>query len=271
VRLSPPTLRRAGVALVALALVAGCGSSSPGAAPDRLTPVAAVQAAATTTAEAGSSRFSFQTVTEIGGQTVDVAGTGAFDPGTRQGAATFTLPGGMGTLEQRFLGDDLYITAPGQSGFFRLSTSDVVGTPLEGTLSPTESLSALEAASDDVEEVGTEEVRGEQTTRYRGTLDAQRALEQAGGALRELAEQRLDTAALEPLPFEAWIDDEGRLRRFVLTVDIPGSEATGGGPVSSTTTLELYDFGADVSVDAPPADQVQDGGPLLDALRGSRG
>jgi hypothetical protein len=271
VRLSPSALRRPAAAVAALALLTACGASSTGDRTDRLSPVAAVQAAAATTAEAGSSRFALESRTEFSGQTVEVTGTGLFDPATRSGTASFTLPGGSGTMEQVFLGDDLYLTLPGMPGWYRVALSDLSGSSLARSADPTDALRALEGVSDDVEEVGSDTVRDEDTTHYRGTIDPQRVLDQVDGSLRELAEQGLAAGAVEAVPFEVWLDDEGRLRRFLLTVDLPGSEATGGQDIRSVTTLELFDFGVEVDVEPPPADQVQDGGPLLDALRSSQG
>lgn len=270
-RRPPSALRRAAAAGVLAAALAGCGGASPEPAGDRLTPVAAVRAAGEATAAAGSSRFAITTSTVLGGQTVEVAGEGLFDPAARTGSATFTLPGGGGSMEQRYLGDELYLSVPGQPGFFRLSVSDLVGTPLAGAAAPTGSLDALQGVSDDVREAGEEDVRGESTTRYEGTLDATKALEQAGGQLSALADAGLDPATVQAVPFEAWLDDEGRLRRFELVVEVPASDATGGQAVTATTRVELYDFGVEVAVEPPPADQVQDGGPLLEALRGSAG
>ena len=277
-RLPLSSLRRPAARLVAggaaVVLLAGCGGSSGSSSSessDRLTPVAAVRAAAQTTADAGSSRFELTSTTQVAGQTVEVSGTGEYDPASRSGQATFTLPGGAGTMEQRYLGDDLYLAVPGQPGFFKLSVADLVGTSLETASQPTGSLDALESASDDVRETGEEEVRGAQTTRYEGTLDAGAALEQAGGALGDLAEAGIDPETISAVPFEAWIDEEGRLRRFELVLELPASEATGGTPVTSTTRMELFDFGVEVAVEPPPADQVQDGAPLLEALRSQAG
>lgn len=266
-----PRCRRL-VAAGALLAVAACGSSEGGSSStDSLSPAAAVRAAATTTAEAGSSRFALSSTTEAAGQTVEVTGEGRYDPATRTGSAVLELPGGVGTMEQRFVGDDLYLTVPGQPGFFRLSLADLVGTSLENAADPTGSLQALEEVSDDVREAGEEQVRGTATTRYEGTIDGQQALDQLGGAVRELAEQGIDMDALGAVPFTAWVDDDGRLRRFTSSIELT---ATGEGEtqdVTTTTTLELFDFGVEVAVEAPPADQVQDGAPLLDALRGTAG
>lgn len=254
-----------------LALAVGCGSGSSSSSPDTLEPLAAVRAAASTTADAGSSRFALTSTTQVAGQTVEVTGEGLYDAASRTGSATMQLPGGAGTMEQRFLGDDLYLTVPGQPGFFRLSTKDLVGTSLENAAAPTGSLDALEAVSDDVRRTGEEDVRGEPTTRYEGTLDAQKALEQLGGAVRELADRGVDMQAVDDVPFAVWLDDEGRLRRFRSELELTATAEGETQAFTSTTLLELYDFGVDVQVEPPPADQVQDGAPLLELLRGGQG
>lgn len=270
-RASPPVLRRAATALAAVALVAGCGSSSAGSgSSDQRTPAAAVRAATATTEEAGSSRFVLTSTTAAQGQTIEFVGEGVFDPATRKGRATFTLPGGAGTMDQVFLGEQLFLSVPGQPGYYRLAVSDLVGTDLQNAAQPTGSLDLLEGVSDDVEEVGTEDVRGDQTTHYQGTVDAQKALDQVGGSLRESAEQGFEAAGIDALPFEAWIDDDGRLRKFSLTMEVPASDTTGGHAVTSVTEVETYDFGVAVDVEAPPADQVRDGAQLLAFLRGQQ-
>ena len=276
-RVSVPSRPARGLAAVGLgvSLLAGCGGGSAPATQQEQgssrTAAEVVQAATSATEQAGSSRFSLESVTEVGAQSVTFSGEGLTDAEGREGSATFTLPQGAGTLEQRFLDDVLYLQVPGQPGWFRLALADLVGTPFESAAQPTGSLDALRSAGADVEEAGEEDVRGEPTTRYTGTVDAEEALGRLDGALRDLADQGLGAAASGTFPFELWIDGQDRVRRFRLTVELPASEATGGQPVSSETTVELYDFGVDVAVEPPPADEVQDGAPLLEALTGGQG
>jgi hypothetical protein len=264
VRLSSRPSRLLGGLVATVALLAACGGQDT--SPDRLSPEAAVRAAAATSSEAGSSRFELAVTTELSGQSISFSGSGVLDAATGKSASTFELPGGGGTLEQRIVDGQMYLTVPTQPGFFQIALADLVGTQLESAADPAGALDALEGLSGAVEEVGSEQVRGEPTTHYRGTLDPAVALEKMGGALLDAAGPAL--ADVEALPFEVWIDDDGRLRRFTVTAELPASPQTGGVPVTSTTTLELYDFGADVQVEAPPADEVRDGTPILEVLRG---
>ena len=52
--------------------------------------------------------------------------------------------------------------------------------------------------SDDVEEVGTEEVRGVDTTHYRGTIDLERALEQVPESVKPQVEAQLGGMGRHP-------------------------------------------------------------------------
>jgi hypothetical protein len=60
-----------------------------------------------------------------------------------------------------------------------------------------------------------------------------------------------------------WIDDEGRMRTMLQTIDLSKVAGAEGGAGALTTTFELYDFGTDLDVKPPPADQVGDGTALL--------
>lgn len=264
---------RPAAALLAGVLLAGCsggsdGSDAGGVSIDRLQPAAAVREAVDTTAEAGSSKVALVSTTMLGDREVVFSGEGAFDAAAGLGELNFTLPDGAGTIEQRIVGDSIYLTLPQQPGvFFELAVADVAGTSLGNSTDPTAALGGLRAVSDDVEEVGTVDVRGESTTHYRGTFDAQAAVDAAEGLSAEILRGSLGAAELGQVAFDAYLDDQGRLRKLEQVIEVPPSEATMGQPVSSRIVVELFEFGTEVAVEAPPAEQVQDGAPLLDALR----
>lgn len=254
-----------------LAACGGDGGSSESSVDEEALRV--VRAASGVTAEAGSSKVALTSTTDVGGQVVTFGGKGAFDKEARKGRFTFQLPSGQGgagggTIEQRVLGDKLYLSLPGQQGvFYELAVSDLAGTSLGSNVDPTSPLAALEGVSDDVKEVGTENVRGAQTTHYSGTYDVSEALERVSGLAKDVLEQSIGRSGLESVPFDAYIDEEGRMRRFEQELTLTASEEAGGQRVTARTVLELFDFGTEVEVEAPPAAQVRDGAPLLAALR----
>lgn len=127
----------------------------------------------------------------------------------------------------------------------------------DGPGDPTEALRYLQAASSKVEVVGTEQVRGVASTRYAVTFDAAKLAAQLPEELRGLVEE---TGLAFPRPADVWIDQQGRLRkiRYAMTMRVPGPPGEGPVPPMTTeTTLELYDFGVEVHVVPPPASQVE--------------
>jgi hypothetical protein len=90
---------------------------------------------------------------------------------------------------------------------------------------PSRVLEQLRAVGE-VEELGSEDVRGVETTRYR-------ALVRPPGAPAE-----------RTLPVDVWIDGDGLVRRL---------RAADG---TETVTVELYDFEADVAIEPPAPEQV---------------
>jgi hypothetical protein len=112
-----------------------------------------------------------------------------------------------------------------------------------------------------VRKTGTVDVRGTETTRYTAELDLTKALEanaaELGLSERERAQLRRAaralrrTAKLSTLPVTVFVDDDGLVRRLTL--------ASGGDRVS----VDFWDFGTAVDVQAPPTDEVTDATQLL--------
>jgi len=119
-------------------------------------------------------------------------------------------------------------------------------------------LKFLEGAGDEVTTVGREDVRGVPTTHVRTTLDVAKVVAGASGAERRKLDDQLDGLggtgeALRHIPADAWLDDDGYVRKVTLSFGAPG---TGGGPaVTAKVVVELYDFNEPVDVKVPdPAD-----------------
>lgn len=259
------------LALVLTTLLAACGSADP---------AELVSSASATTTEAGTARMYLQTsVSGLGtGAGFTTTGEGVVDFENQRGSLTMQLPslGGtsLGDLELVYDGTVLYYRA---SSFFpdaptpwvsldiaRVS-EELTGTDLsqlsQGSGNdPSNSLALLQGVADDVEEVGTEEVRGVETTHYRAMIDIQRAIEAQGAvADREQFEAFVEQFGTEPIPVEVWLDDEGRAVRTRYDQPIP---ETPGAPVPPdarvSLTIELYDFGVDVPIEIPPPEEVTD-------------
>jgi hypothetical protein len=116
---------------------------------------------------------------------------------------------------------------------------------------PTDVLTRVLLASDENEEVGTEEVRGAETTHFRARVDLMKLVEQLPAAERPEG----DVAQLwgsRFVPVEIWIDDESRLRR----ITIEQRENEEDGNPAMTITVELFDYGVEVDVQPPTEDLI---------------
>lgn len=136
---------------------------------------------------------------------------------------------------------------------------------------PSAVLNYLRGVTGKVTELGVETVRGAATTHYKATIDLAKAAESSPEEVRDdLAEVRRQLGESR-LPVEAWIDDEGRLRRLRYRIDLAelgdDAPAKGAGTGTATANLELFDFGVDVAVTTPPEGETTDLARLLGGTR----
>lgn len=122
-----------------------------------------------------------------------------------------------------------------------------------GQADPSRYLQFLQGAAK-VSELGSATVRGVETTHYKAIADLNEAVKEAPPSMRESLTQAIDALGSKSVPVNAWIDSDGLLRRVGYSFE--GSGQTGG--LSSSITVDLYDFGTKVEVRPPPAGQVAD-------------
>ena len=132
-----------------------------------------------------------------------------------------------------------------------------------GGMDPRDIFGFLKAVSGSVEAVGSDEVRGVETSHYRATLDPAKLTElvpaeqrEALGGVDETARQ----AGITELPIDVWIDADKRIRKLAIELDakMPGSDES----LEASFVIELYDYGTPLELDLPPADQVADASTL---------
>lgn len=262
----------------ALALSA-CGGSK-----DALTLDPVAEAASKTT-EAGSSRVAFDSTMWLLGKEVSFSAQGLYDYERQRGSLTMdlssVLPGasGLGTFELRQLDSTVFMRMPALAGAFlpqgkqwlsfdvgaALGKAGLGGLdPANLQQDPSQFLGLLRASSVDVQEAGYDTVRGAEVTRYTAKLDLRKSIdaslkeleltEEQREALRKAAEQLADQVGTKTIPVEVFVDEDGLLRR--LNMDL--SMTVQGQRLAMEQTLDYFDFGVDVDVEAPPASQVLD-------------
>jgi hypothetical protein len=280
-------LRHSGIAIVvaaALGLTA-CGSNGPSKSAATTTPVpsgrSVVLASVVKTAASDSAKLSLD-LSFNGPGSGAISGEGVVDFANGNSQLTMEFGGALGTImpsgiETRTVDGVAYVHLPvglpSGKEWVSVDTTQLgdVGSSggssalgIGGGASPTKILAYLEKVSNGVEKVGTETVRGVETTHYRANVDLTKAVDKEGvpRALHDAMDEIAD--AVGTIPVDVFIDGDGLLRREQLAMDfasfLPGgsrrsSGATDGAP-TITMTLDLYDFGTPVDVEAPPADQV---------------
>ena len=265
--------------LAALALAAcGGGGSSTGTATTSAPTTAQtgsnasslIAAAGQKTKEAGSARVSFTLEMTGGEANGTMSGDGVFDQhGGRMTMDLGGLAGGaLGSGQAEVIFNDLvyYMKLP-QAALSQLPTGKTwlkfdlaalgkqQGLDLEqltqlNQSDPSQALQLLSGA-EDFQEVGNEEVRGVETTHYRGTVDMAKVAENAPTNLQDDIRKIVEQTGDRAVPMDIWIDGDGLVRRLEWTQHLPQGTAM-------TMAEELYDFGVDVDAAPPPANEVLD-------------
>ena len=265
------------------AVTAGCGqaavkSSSPAPKPSHNHALVAESAAAT--ADTGTARAAY--TMQISGLTgasggISARGSGVIDFAKHSTALRLHMnvpqAGMTMDMSERVVGTTIYMHSPLLSGatgkpwikldlekFGKAQGLDMSAAMGSGGSDPAQMLSYLSAASDSIDRVGTEEVRGTQTTHYHVVVDLLKVANVAPSANRKALERTLrrevDLLGTHTMPIDVWIDSQGLVRREHL--DMTMSPAAAATPVEMQMTIDFFDFGAPVHVVAPPARQVAD-------------
>jgi hypothetical protein len=250
----------------------GSGDGEPKAAAETASAASIVQAANTKTLAARTAKVDLQyKITSSGQAPIDMTGTGAVDLTSGNSQLTMTMPG-LGETELRTVDRTMYLKLPAQFAgmagkpWLRLDAKGMAGAGLGqlSQLSPADQLSYLKGVSEDVTTVGKETVDGVSTTHYRAKLD----LDRAGKSMSAEAQSRFAEArkllSSTTLPADVWVDDNGMLRKFEVTLAMtPAKAATAvpgapTGPMTMVVSQRYSDLGKPVSVTAPPASQFTD-------------
>ena len=141
----------------------------------------------------------------------------------------------------------------------------VVGTSEVVQRDPSSSLDALRGATGRVTRVGTDNVRGVDTTHYRVTLDLAKAISNAPEAQRDRVETSVIALGTRSVPADVWIDKKGRVRK--LRLRLKGGTVTTPGSVE----FEFFDLGTHVAVPEPDPNSVVDLGDIVGGTTGAAG
>ena len=255
-------------------------------------PIEALRAAPDRAHDASTARVEMTFTIGDAEREVSFGGEGSYDAAAGRMSLTFDLGGMSDALAQTgevlpsgfdepleivVDGDATYLRVPmlegltGATGWLSLSVDDLsqaggtLGLP-GGSTDPLQILEALRGVGN-VEEVGSEDVRGVPTTRYEATIDLATALAQAPAEQRDHLEAQLGEldATLDELPVSTWIDADGLVRR--LQIALGAGTIGAAGPV--TMVVELFDYGEPVDIVVPAPEDVTPFGDVLGSFSGA--
>ncbi|MFD9125309.1 hypothetical protein [Kitasatospora sp. NPDC059571] len=267
----PQSVRTAAAAAVLTAALSACsggGGQAQNASADQLSadPLTAVRSAPDITGRTGSAHTATQLTTESGDKKAVFNGTGGYDYVKRIGRLEIDVPPGAattGTIKEVVLPGTVYLQNSGAKipagKWVRLDVRQLPDGNLvsSGATDPASAAGALRGAQS-ADLVGSETVDGVELKHYKGTLDLAKAAEATGGRGADGLRMAAQTFTQKQVPYEAWLDAQGRLRKVVETFAFAGvagsKEAKDQVKVVSTTSL--VDFGKPVDAAEPAASEI---------------
>ena len=236
--------------LVVALVAAGCGEAEEAAVPDK-NPLAALDLAAKRTSDVESMRQAFTMEADLGGEEMSLEGEGSFTADGRNGVMTASMLSEGERVKFRAIAADglVFIKSddfPLPVGKEWLKTED----PPTSTMKPDEFVRHLRE-SQGAKNVGTEEVRGEQTTHFRGPLDLEKLVKASGeNEVIERLRQTPDAKSYD-IVIDVWVLEDGLPARIGMKVTAP--EKVSG---AMTMTADILKYDVPVDAEAPPAGKV---------------
>lgn len=262
---------RAGGAVLALGMAAavaamsGCAGPDAGDARPPADPAAIVRGAADLLAKTGSAQARTAMEMATGGTRVTIRGEGGVDFRNRMGQLLVMLPAdAAGKDEHRPITEllvpgALYMKNRGAGvpadKWVRVDTTTLADGNLV-TGGATDPLAAAELLRgvQEATYVGETEVAGTKVRHYRGTTDIGRAAKSASPAVRGALEAAAKGFSKDTVPFDAYLDEEGRLRKVRHRFTYVNN-----GVIDVSSTTLLYGFGTPVTVVLPASGDIYAG------------
>jgi len=177
----------------------------------------------------------------------------------------------LGGLQTVYLNKVVYIKSPqlsqlaGGKTWLKLDLGKQAqqsGLNLDALLNQSQQVNPAEqtkmlTASKDVRQVGTETINGVKTTHYSGSMTLSEAMAKLDAKTRQQLQKVYTQAGATKIYFELWADGQQLPRKLTTKLAVPQA--------NTSSTMIYEDYGAPVSVHAPPADQVGD----FSGLRGA--
>ncbi|MEU9452308.1 hypothetical protein [Streptomyces sp. NPDC048277] len=260
--------RRTGKTAVTVGLVVGLGACATGCggataegasgAPEN--PVTFLTRAADTLRGTGTSKATTSMEMATGGTRVTIRGKGVYDYDKQLGRLTVVLPQDpAGASEHRPITE---LLAPGAlfmknrgagvpaDKWVRVETASLSdGNLVTGGATDPFAAAELLRGTRTATYLGKTELAGTEVRHYRGTADLATAARAASAGNRASLAAAAKGFATAEVPFDAYLDDQGRIRKLRERFSFVNDSSKDTVAVASTTLL--YDFGTPVDVKLP--------------------
>ncbi|KAA2260962.1 hypothetical protein F0L68_19385 [Solihabitans fulvus] len=120
---------------------------------------------------------------------------------------------------------------------------------IEKSADPAEQLKYLKSGAATITQTSEEKVDGIATRKYTISVDLAKLVDLTDDATMKAGIKQLTQAGVTELPYEMWLDKDDLPVQFSMVQDIAGKAKT-------TTKITFADWGKDVTVAIPPADQI---------------
>jgi len=231
-------------------------------------PVGALHRAADTLREAGSSKAATSMEMATGGTRVTIRGRGVYDYRRQLGRLTVQLPQDpAGNAEHRPITE---LLAPGAlfmknrgagvpaDKWVRVDTAGLSdGNLVTGGATDPFTAAELLRGTRTAAYLGRTELAGTEVRHYRGTADLTLASKGAPRGVRESLAAAAKGFASAEVPFDVYLDAQGRIRKIRHRFGFAGGTDRGTVAVASTTLL--YGFGTPVDVTLPASEDIYAG------------
>jgi hypothetical protein len=261
-------LRHGLLALSAGAMAVAASACSASASSVASDPVAAVRNAAAVSAKIHSAKVATSVTMAVGGASRQFTGQGEFDFDRQVGAIELQTPQSPTPLDEIITPSTLYLRLSGANTKWKwvdatkLPDGDLISA---GYTSPVFDFALLHGVDGDAAQyVGQETVRDVKVTHYTGTLDLTASAEQAQSPIKEELLAASHSFSDKSVPFDAYLDSSGKLRRVVAHFAFP-AQAPQKGNVQITATTDLFDLDQPVTVATPPATDLAASSPSASA------
>jgi hypothetical protein len=255
-RLAGVAIAAIAAAIAALLLLRGGGTPSP------VTPLAR---AADVTGHAPGYRFRLTLDASGGGRDEALSASGAFNTQPLNGSISLEVAGK--TVNELLVPPYAYVQIPSAGSSWERVRLAALGTsaPVSG-VDVQQTIAFLRSVGS-VSDEGSQTIEGVPTTHYHAAVDVDRlagviplAQGSTGASLAELS-RVLGGAGM---PLDVWVDSQDRVRRLTMSLSL----RAGANAARVSVSLQLYDYGAQPAVKAPPPRQVSDLGGVGQGLSG---